>query len=810
MKRAFSLFCALLLAVMASGCSGASKPVETTVPTQTAGPVQKAGPAPYTDYRNDRGIGFFYPENGATLSGIAKVYGLAYTGEGWDETDKGVGSVVVDFGGKKQMDARTYVKDRYWIRTFDTAEFMDGPLTVTATAYDRKGALIGSAACTVTIDNSDSPVQRRLYAAPDGKSGNAGTEDSPWDLATGIDSMRPGDVLFLKGGVYTDGIVVQKSGTKGRPLTIMNVPGEKAELKGAGIQIGYKKEYIDIMGIDQSGLRTTASGAELAGGVKYIQFWDCSFDGNTYQYDQIPENTELSFGTGFLSEGTDVSSPEGNRQFITVSHCSSMYNDVDGFNFSSIDHGRFQFLEAAWNPDHKNADIFQYKHANGFVNKNSDYQGWGFASEDNAYLYCYAHDNGQDNWDIRSPHVWLYGCVSSDAAQAGHDYGGVGYKFWEYDYKVYDCISFRDNLVDNSGGGMLLACEGGVNGSYAFINNSVFYDTREFAVDARSGKNAYLKNNIFMDYKTCFTNPLPMVNTIFFKGAAPTTGKNTIAADPGFLNPDAGNFFLREGSPALSGGDLDGMTFVVDGLDYCKYDGLGRPRAGRNEIGPYTRYPGPDAAQYSAPPPQTASPQPAEGNAAQLADLEINAADITIDGNLDDWKDVPKLEFTTGTDGNKLQYVQDMSLAWDGAGKLYLRGTVREPEGRISNREGRDSANWWNDDVFEVFLTGKLPSSEDENRKTALHYALNSKYAFTAPDLQHSETVAIIPLQNNVWSFEMEIPLEGAQGEAVKAGDPIYAKFGVELNSAGEFSLLYRPEDGFWGVESYQKLIFLK
>ena len=537
-------------------------------------------------YGNDKGIGFFYPATqDVTLSGITPIYGLAYTDEGWLEEDKGVGKVTVEFGNKVMMDARTYVKDRYWVRTLDTSAFKNGPLTIKVTAYDKQGGLIGVATNRVMIDNKASAVEHRYFAAPEGKPDNKGTMDSPWDAQTGINRMAPGDVLFLRGGEYNTDLEIDHSGTAGKPLTIMNYPGESVELKGAGIDVAYRVEYVTVMGIDQSGLRSEDYGVDLAGGVKHIEFWDSSFNDNTYKYEEIKENESLEFGTGFHAPIAG-DSPGNNRQYITVSHCEAKFNDVDGFQFSSIDHGRFQFLESAWNPNHKTADIFQYKHANGFVVKNSEAQHWGVPSEDNVYLFSYSHHNGQDGWDIRSPHASLFGVVTHDEAQAGHDYGGVGIKLWEHDYKIESSLIFRNNLIDGTGGGVL------IDGDDVTIHNTLFHNTRFYAVYAAKGKHVSSANNIFDDYITDFTNGASSSNSIFFGAGKPSGGgKDNLREDPKFMDAQAGNFFLQADSPALTAGKREATAFVVDGIDYAQFDSLGRPRQNNLlEIGAYTRY----------------------------------------------------------------------------------------------------------------------------------------------------------------------------------------------------------------------------
>ncbi|MGB9678378.1 MAG: hypothetical protein ACPL3A_00075 [Thermoanaerobacteraceae bacterium] len=209
-------------------------------------------------------------------------------------------------------------------------------------------------------------------------------------------------------------------------------------------------------------------------------------------------------------------------------------------------------------------------------------------------MFCYAHHNGQDGWDLRSPHGYLFGCVSSNTAQAGNDFGGVGMKFWEFDYKVFSSLNFRNNLIDSTGGGMIIGkkTDGYIN-RYTFIYNTVFYETPEYAiVYPENSDYIFAKNDIFMNYYGIEDSPLLTKNTIFYgKGGVPSIGQNIINKNPEFINPEVGNFFFKSDSPALTSGDMDGMTFVVDGKDYCKYDGLGRPRYSNKEIGAYTFYP---------------------------------------------------------------------------------------------------------------------------------------------------------------------------------------------------------------------------
>jgi hypothetical protein len=547
-------------------------------------------------YGNEKGIGFFFPEENAVVSGVITVHGLAYLNEGWLEEGRGVGSVTMRVDDGAPMPARAYVKGRYWIRTLDTAGLCDGPHRLRVTAHALDGALIGHADSTLIVDSSRAPAGRRLIVSPDGGPDGSGAADSPLDPASALARAEPADVLCFTGGTYTTDLVVSRSGRPGAPITIMNHAGAPVMLEGAGIKVLPDVAHVAIMGIDQRGLRFGACGVELGESIRHVELWDCSFAGNTHPYESVEPNEMMAYGYGLQAltvrgrEDGRVTSwaIEGrNRQFITVSHCDARGNDAGGFDLSSIDHGRFQFLEASWNPDHKSKDILQYKHADGFTIKNSEYEPWGFPSEDCVFLFCRSHHNGQDGFDLRSPHVRLFGCVSHDEAACGVPYGGSGIKTWEYDYKFSNCVSFRNNITDRSGYGL----EAGNN---SFICNCLFSDTFEYAVtrpdDDPRVRRIFSHNNIFVDCTRGFGYPVRSYTSIWHGRCDPRTLLGAVPADPRLPRTALGDFFPSADSPQLHGGCATGFSFMVDGVDLMERDGLGRPRAHADEIGPYTRY----------------------------------------------------------------------------------------------------------------------------------------------------------------------------------------------------------------------------
>ncbi|MGD9901825.1 MAG: hypothetical protein AB7U83_00040 [Vicinamibacterales bacterium] len=72
---------------------------------------------------------------------------------------------------------------------------------------------------------------RVWYVAPDGRPGNPGTLAAPVDLATALSTtspVRPGETVWLRGGIYRGAYVSRVSGTATAPIVVRQYPGERA------------------------------------------------------------------------------------------------------------------------------------------------------------------------------------------------------------------------------------------------------------------------------------------------------------------------------------------------------------------------------------------------------------------------------------------------------------------------------------------------------------------------------------------------------------------------------------------------------
>src|SRR5262245_37074226 len=91
------------------------------------------------------------------------------------------------------------------------------------------------------------------YIAPGGLNTNSGNIGSPWaTLQHASDVMVAGDTVNVRGGTYSDRLVVSTSGSDGGGyITYQNYPGETPIYSGGtGVWIGaYDKNYLKFIGL---------------------------------------------------------------------------------------------------------------------------------------------------------------------------------------------------------------------------------------------------------------------------------------------------------------------------------------------------------------------------------------------------------------------------------------------------------------------------------------------------------------------------------------------------------------------------------
>ncbi len=83
-------------------------------------------------------------------------------------------------------------------------------------------------------------VSREFFVSPSGSAKGDGSIDFPWDLVTALNhprAVRPGDTIWLRGGVYGDGSGLTEfrsklTGTSDRPIVLRRYANERAIVNG--------------------------------------------------------------------------------------------------------------------------------------------------------------------------------------------------------------------------------------------------------------------------------------------------------------------------------------------------------------------------------------------------------------------------------------------------------------------------------------------------------------------------------------------------------------------------------------------------
>ena len=135
------------------------------------------------------------------------------------------------------------------------------------------------------------------------------------DLQKAVNEAKPGDIILLKKGVYTTAadIVVNRTGTKGQPITIAAQESGSAEINGSGgFNLGSSAAYVIIRGFK---FTHDASKARCSPGSSFCQWTQNIFEtpgtcdyltiaGSNHQVDYNTFQNKDSLGKFIAVKGT--------------------------------------------------------------------------------------------------------------------------------------------------------------------------------------------------------------------------------------------------------------------------------------------------------------------------------------------------------------------------------------------------------------------------------------------------------------------------------------------------------------------------
>ncbi len=117
-----------------------------------------------------------------------------------------------------------------------------------------------------------------FYVSPQGNDHNPGTFDRPWrTLSKAAESVVPGNVVYVRGGIYQEAVDFSISGTSSAPISIIAYPNETPVIDGNNYQLpnvdggslleisgdyvtvsGFEVRYSSYLGVEVAGVHSVA------------------------------------------------------------------------------------------------------------------------------------------------------------------------------------------------------------------------------------------------------------------------------------------------------------------------------------------------------------------------------------------------------------------------------------------------------------------------------------------------------------------------------------------------------------------------
>ncbi len=409
---------------------------------------------------------------------------------------------------------------------------------------------------------------------------NPGTQAQPWStIQRASNTAHAGDTINVLAGNYHERVQVTNSGNSGAPVTF--------QAKGAVTMQGFtvKADYITIKGFE---ITNTPDDIQNGIGI-FVQGSDCDLEENYIHF--ATRGGILLFANPGDYAQTNHCTVRNNRLY----HDSQYGIDVMGLNH--IIEGNEIWASIQYHPNWANPPSWV------------DADGIRFFGSGHVFRQNYIHDiNYSDPLNI-NPHIDCFQTFSdanheaasnivieqnrcnNDALAHSSDEGGTGLTIRD----GASNIIIRNNLID-AFVNVFLQNSNGVS----ILNNTMIGNTAQNpnfypeGVSLNQSPNTVIENNIF------FNQPS---NIIYVKGQKPISGRNMVYRDDGqpisstdtydstndlfwginprFTDPQAGDYSLQAGSPAINAGynlgnlvpnDFNGTIRKGAGYDIGAYE----------------------------------------------------------------------------------------------------------------------------------------------------------------------------------------------------------------------------------------------
>ena len=259
---------------------------------------------------------------------------------------------------------------------------------------------------SIQLSLTHGQTPNKYYVSPEGDDTHDGSVETPWrTINHSVSQLKPGDTLYIRGGVFHESIQITVSGTPNSIIKIQNYPEENpiidgVELEGNGLLIS--ASYIMLSGLEirnwnENGVWVESSQyIEICNCVVHSVFYGIGFSDGSHDF-KI-RNCTL---TDFTLYGFDASASGGEDCYNgVIENCRAFYGSDPG----------------------QNVDGFAMGHG---------------AQTGFSFIDCVAY-GVYDGFDISSDDTYLINCLAFECSNAG-------YKIWGDNVTLINCIGFNSN-----------------------------------------------------------------------------------------------------------------------------------------------------------------------------------------------------------------------------------------------------------------------------------------------------------------------------------------------------------------------------
>ncbi len=397
-------------------------------------------------------------------------------------------------------------------------------------------------------------AQRVFFVSRQGNDANPGSLEQPWKtLAQAAAHAQAGDLVWVRGGTYAEQLVPKNSGTAAQPLVFAAYPGETVTLDGSGLNL--------IRNTSPTPPLPPFSGVIHLHGLQHL--WIVGFTvKNSSDIGIMGYNCDdLVIQDNYVTESASSGIAVWNSRQVLVSHNEiNRANKSKGQENLSIGENVNDF-EVSYNHIHHSATT------TGNGGEGMDIKE---GSSNGNIHHNHIHDISLklclyvDAWDTLSQNLRIHDNILHDCNPHGiaitAERGGTIKQV-----RVYNNVIYNNKITGvHVGAGFQPNTDG------VYIYNNSFYNNGK---GNNFGASVMLKNsnakNIQVFNNACAStiaqvsvlssiSNLSIQNNLFIRkqstGNGEQNGSPHFVGDPLWVNPGAGDFRLRAGSPAIGQG----------------------------------------------------------------------------------------------------------------------------------------------------------------------------------------------------------------------------------------------------------------